>query len=86
VPVRARVEGKEVGQLLSVELIMGVENMPNERLLAFYESVREQLDADRDSKYPFMGRTVREYAESLRGEITKRQLQCSPIVWPWDQD
>jgi hypothetical protein len=65
---------------------MGIENMPNERLLLFYESVRREVDLDRAEKQRFMGRNVREYAESLRGEITKRQLQCTPILWPWDPD
>ncbi len=65
---------------------MGVENMRDERLLLFYESIREQVDADRASNQRFMGRTVREYADSLRGEITRRRLQCAPIIWPLDPD
>ena len=63
---------------------MGVENMPDVRLMVFYENIREQVDADRASKYRFIGRTVREYAECLRGEITKRRLECRPIGWPLD--
>jgi hypothetical protein len=36
---------------------MSVENMPDDRLVLFYESVREQVDADRACKQRFMGRT-----------------------------
>jgi hypothetical protein len=65
---------------------MGVENMPDERLVNYYEGVRKQVDADRANQHQFMGRAVREYADFLRDEIIKRRLQCSPIVWTWDQD
>jgi hypothetical protein len=65
---------------------MGVESMPDDRLLAFYENIRQQVDADRGSKYPLIGAAGREYAESLRSEIVKRGLQCAPIVWPWNQN
>ena len=40
---------------------MSLENMPDERLLAFYENIREQADADRAHKHQFMGPTVRWY-------------------------
>ena len=66
---------------------MAFVNLRDESLVLFYESIREQVDADRGQKHQFMtGRSVREYAESLRDEITKRRLQCPPIVWPWHQN
>jgi hypothetical protein len=41
---------------------MSIENMPDERLVAFYENVRQQADADQGHKHKFMGPTVRQYA------------------------
>jgi hypothetical protein len=63
---------------------MSIENMPDERLITFYENIREQADADRAHKHRFMGPTVRQYADRLRGEMVKRRLQHSPIDWPGD--
>jgi hypothetical protein len=63
---------------------MSLENMPDERLVAFYENIREQAEADRAHKHQFMGPTVRRYADSLRDEMVKRRLQHSPIDWPRD--
>jgi hypothetical protein len=62
-------------------------DLRDESLVSFYESIHDQVNADRDQKYKFMtGQSVREYAETLRGEITRRRLQCTPILWPWDPD
>jgi hypothetical protein len=62
---------------------MSVENMPDARLALYYESIRRQADADRANKHQFMaGPTIRQYAERLREEMTKRRLQHSPIDWP----
>jgi hypothetical protein len=62
---------------------MSVENMPDARLALYYESIRRQADADRANKHQFMASpTIRQYAERLREEMTKRRLQHSPIDWP----
>ena len=62
---------------------MSVENMPDERLILFYENIRQQAEADRAHKHHFMaGPTVRQYADNLRNEMVKRRLQHSPINWP----
>jgi hypothetical protein len=54
--------------------------------LRFYEGVREQVEADRRSKYKFAaGHSVKEYAEALRSEMTKRRLRQTPIEWDRDQ-
>jgi hypothetical protein len=63
--------------------MMSVENMPDERLIHFYESIRQQADADRAHKHHFTaGPTVRQYADKLRAEMIKRRLQHSAIDWP----
>jgi hypothetical protein len=65
---------------------MAFENLRDESLLRFYDAVREQVEADRRSKHKFAaGRSVKEYAEALRGEMTKRRLQHTPIVWDRNQ-
>jgi len=62
---------------------MSVENMPDERLVFFYENIRLQAEADRQHKHHFTaGPTVRQYADELRDEMVKRRLQHSPIDWP----
>jgi len=55
----------------------------DERLLAFYESVRRQveIDKERGGRYRFAGEGVRQYAEKLREEIDRRRLKVTPIDW-----
>jgi hypothetical protein len=60
---------------------MSFENMPDERLIHFYENIRQQAEADRAHKHQFMGPTVRQYADRLRDEMVKRRLQHTPIDW-----
>ena len=61
---------------------MAIENLRDENLLRFYDSIREQVEADKPSKYKFVaGHSVKEYAEALRDEMTKRRLQHAPIEW-----
>jgi hypothetical protein len=63
---------------------MSVETMPDERLVVFYENIRQQVGADRAYKHQFMsGPTVRQYADTLRNEMIRRQLSHSPIEWPY---
>jgi hypothetical protein len=62
---------------------MSLENMPDERLVLFYENIRQEVDADRAHKHQFMGPSVRQYADRLRHEMIKRRLQHSPIDWPF---
>jgi hypothetical protein len=62
---------------------MSVENMPDERLALYYESIRQQAEADRAHKHHFTASpTIRDYAEKLREEMTRRRLQHTPIRWP----
>jgi hypothetical protein len=52
-------------------------------LLAYYESIRRQVAADRQlgARYRLVGGTVKQYAEHLRREIRRRQLALKPIEW-----
>jgi hypothetical protein len=62
---------------------MSVENMPDDRIIHFYENIRQQVEADKANEHQFMTNpTVRQYADSLRSEIIKRRLKHSPIEWP----
>ena len=63
---------------------MAIENLRDENLLCFYDNIRKQVEADKHSKHKFAAsRSVKEYAEALRGEMTKRRLQHTPIEWDW---
>jgi hypothetical protein len=62
---------------------MSVENMPDDRIIHFYENIRQQVEADKANEHQFMTNpTVRQYADNLRSEIIKRRLKHSPIEWP----
>ena len=55
----------------------------DERLLAFYENVRRQVELDKRSggKYRLVGEGVKQYADKLREEMDRRRLQVRPIDW-----
>jgi hypothetical protein len=64
---------------------MGISNLSNESILRFYDSVRNQVDADRGLNIKFAAApTVKQYATTLREEMVKRRLQHTPIEWPRD--
>jgi len=55
-----------------------------DRLLAFYDGVRRQVELDKQAggRYRLAGDGVRQYAEKLREEMERRRLQFTPIEWP----
>ncbi len=62
---------------------MDLSGSKDERLLAMWESVRQQVVADLASggRYRFIGDNVRPYAEKLQEELDRRQLRYAPIDW-----
>jgi len=65
------------------DCLMDFSNSKDERLLAFYENVRSQVELDNRAggRYRLAGDGVRQYAEKLRDEMERRRLQFSPIDW-----
>jgi len=62
---------------------MSLERLSDESVVRYYESIRQQAEADRSNKHHFTASpTVRGRAEKLREEMTRRRLQHSPIDWP----
>lgn len=63
---------------------MSFSQSKDERLLAFYDNVRQQVELDMRSggRYRFAGDGVKQYAERLREEMDRRRLQFTPIDWP----
>jgi hypothetical protein len=63
---------------------MNFSQTKNERLLAFYENIRRQVDLDMRAggRYRFAGEGVKQYADRLREEMDRRRLQFIPIDWP----
>jgi hypothetical protein len=55
----------------------------DERLLAFYENIRRQVDLDMRAggRYRFAGEGVKQYADKLREEMERRRLRFTPIDW-----
>jgi hypothetical protein len=62
---------------------MNFSSSKDERLRAFYENVRRQVEMDIRSggRYRFAGDGVRQYADKLREEMERRRLQFTPIDW-----
>jgi hypothetical protein len=57
-------------------------NLRDENLLRLYDNIRDQVDRDRMLRYKFTsGDAVRQHAEELRAELTRRRLQHAPINW-----
>jgi hypothetical protein len=63
---------------------MNCSQVKDERLLAFYENVRQQVALDVGTRYRFAGDGVRAYADKLREEMDRRRLRFTPIDWPKD--
>jgi hypothetical protein len=63
--------------------MMNFSNSKDERLLAFYENVRRQVELDIRSggRYRFAGDGVKQYADKLREEMERRGLRFTPIEW-----
>jgi hypothetical protein len=63
---------------------MSFADSSDESLLHFYESVRRQVIADKQSggRYRLVGANVRAYANRLKDEIDRRRLPFTPIDWP----
>ena len=55
----------------------------DERLLAFYENIRRQVELDLQSGSPhrLIGEGVKQYADKLREEMDRRRLRFTPIDW-----
>jgi site-specific DNA-adenine methylase len=62
---------------------MNFSQSKDERLLAFYENVRQQVELDKKAggRYRFAGEGVKQYAERLREEMDRRRLNYHPIDW-----
>ena len=63
---------------------MNFSQSKDERLLAFYENVRRQveLDSRAGGRYRLVGEGVKQYAERLREEMDRRRLRYNRIEWP----
>jgi hypothetical protein len=62
---------------------MNFSQTKNERLLAFYENIRQQvsLDVQAGGRYRLIGEGVKQYADKLREEMDRRRLRFTPIDW-----
>ena len=62
---------------------MSFPQMEDERIVAFYENVRRQVELDKQAggRYRLAGEGVKQYAEKLREEMDQRQLRYSRIDW-----
>ena len=56
----------------------------DESLVRLYESIRNQVEADRalGGRFRLVGKSAMEQAKKLQAEMTRRQLKFDPIVWP----
>jgi 23S rRNA A2030 N6-methylase RlmJ len=64
-------------------LHMSLENLSDENVARYYDQIRRLADEDRAHKRHFTASpSIRERAERLRDEMTRRRLHHSPINWP----
>jgi hypothetical protein len=64
---------------------VGLTNLNDESILRLYDSIRGEVELDREYRHKLVsGQSVKQYASALREEITKRRLQHHPIEWPSD--
>jgi site-specific DNA-adenine methylase len=63
---------------------MNFSRSKDESLLAFYENIRREVEADIHSggRYRFAGDGVKQYADKLREEMDRRRLRYRRIDWP----
>ena len=63
---------------------MNFSRSKDESLLAFYESIRRQVEADdlqAGGRYRFAGDGVKQYADQLKEEMDRRRLRYNRIDW-----
>lgn len=63
-------------------IVVALVDLDDQNLLRYYDNIRDQVA--RDSAYKFRltnGPTIRQHADELRAEITRRRLQHAPIDW-----
>jgi hypothetical protein len=62
---------------------MKFENLTDESLLAYYESVRRQVAANSQlgGRDRLIGANVKQFADELTAEMKRRQLRFRPIDW-----
>jgi hypothetical protein len=66
---------------------MSLSALSDESLLRYYENIRKQVEADREAKsggarhFFTDSDAIEKYAADLRGEMDRRRLSYSPIVW-----
>ena len=62
---------------------MNLANATDESLLAIYESVRRQVMADvKLGGRRLAGNAMKQYADLLEDEMSRRQMSFRPIEWP----
>jgi hypothetical protein len=62
---------------------MDLQNISDESLLAYYDSVRRQVAADTNfGRYRLVNAAAKEYADRLTSEMDRRRLDFKPIIWP----
>jgi len=69
---------------IEVGPVMKYASLSDESLLAYYESVRRQVAADTSTggRYRLVGSRVKQYADALKDEMSRRRLSFTPIHWP----
>jgi hypothetical protein len=61
---------------------MSLQSLSDESVAALYESIRQQVEIGRPNKHRFTaGPGVRQRADDLRNELTRRNIHCPSINW-----
>jgi hypothetical protein len=65
-------------------MMANLDHLTDESLLAYYESIRRQVEADAKlgGRYRLVGDSVRQHGSQLQKEMEQRHLRFVPIQWP----
>ncbi len=64
---------------------MSLERLSDEWITRMYEGIRKEVAADIGSdRHPLMGEAMKQRAEMLADELTRRAIRFAPIEWPAD--
>jgi hypothetical protein len=61
---------------------MSLERLSDESIAHMYDSIRNEIAADRRVPQPLMGEAAKQRAEELAAEMSRRRMRFTMIDWP----
>jgi hypothetical protein len=61
---------------------MGLLRLSDDSIIASYNSIRDEVEADKRVPFPVLGEAAKQRASQLAEELTRRKIRFDPIRWP----